>query len=277
MAEKEKALISVIIPCYNQAVYLPEALESLLKQTYTHWEAIVVNDGSPDDTEAVALEYARQFPQIKYVSQSNGGLSAARNKGIEYAQGTYILPLDADDRISPKYMEEAMRAFEEKPGLRLVYCQASFFGAKTGRWEDLRYDSYKHLLLQNAIFCSAFYRKSDWEQAGGYDEQMRKGHEDWEFYIRLLKGEGLVYQIPEPLFHYRIKEVSMITMATRKETMAETALYMYLKNREIYTAYFGANLLDLLAELECLRERRLRHKNKWYRKLYHTYIKTLFR
>lgn len=115
MAEKEKALISVIIPCYNQAVYLPEALESLLKQTYTHWEAIVVNDGSPDDTEAVALEYARQFPQIKYVSQSNGGLSAARNKGIEYAQGTYILPLDADDRISPKYMEEAMRAFEEKP------------------------------------------------------------------------------------------------------------------------------------------------------------------
>ena len=85
-ALNEKGMVSVIVPCYNQAIYLPEALNSLLAQTYQCWEAIVVNDGSPDETEKVALEYTRKDSRIKYVFKENGGLSSARNKGIELAQ-----------------------------------------------------------------------------------------------------------------------------------------------------------------------------------------------
>ena len=107
-ALNEKGMVSVIVPCYNQAIYLPEALNSLLAQTYQCWEAIVVNDGSPDETEKVALEYTWKDSRIKYVFKENGGLSSARNKGIELAQGEFILPLDADDIIHPEYMEKAM-------------------------------------------------------------------------------------------------------------------------------------------------------------------------
>ena len=129
-ALNEKGMVSVIVPCYNQAIYLPEALNSLLAQTYQCWEAIVVNDGSPDETEKVALEYTWKDSRIKYVFKENGGLSSARNKGIELAQGEFILPLDADDIIHPEYMEKAMEAFEDNPFLKLVFCRGVFFGVK---------------------------------------------------------------------------------------------------------------------------------------------------
>ena len=121
MKEKEKqTIISVIIPCYNQAGYLPETLESLFQQTYPYWEAIIVNDGSPDDTEKIALEYVGKDQRVHYVYKENGGLSSARNKGIECARGEFILPLDADDIIKPEYIEKALKAFEQNPQIKLL-------------------------------------------------------------------------------------------------------------------------------------------------------------
>lgn len=273
MERNKTPLVSVIVPCYNQAVYLPEALESLLKQTYRNWEAVVVNDGSPDDTERVALAYAEKDSRIKYLSLENGGLSSARNKGIAASCGEFILPLDADDLIMPRYIEKAMEAFAGNPLTKLVYCQCLFFGQKTGLWETLFYKGYRRLLLGNSIFCSAVFRRSDYEQAGGYDERMRQGHEDWEFFIRLLDEESVVCQIPQPLFHYRVKECSMITMSCRKEVYDETCFYIYSKHRELYSRLFGDNIIGCLYEAERARERRKRHKNKWYRKFYHQYIR----
>ena len=272
MEKKDHPLVSVVIPCYNQAIYLSEALDSLLQQTYQNWEAIVVNDGSPDDTENVALGYVEKDKRIKYLCEENAGPSSARNMGIKYAKGEFILPLDADDLIKPEYIEIAIDTFDKNPSIKLVYCQGFFFGDTVGLW-DLRYSGYKNLLLRNAIFSSAFFRKSDYVRIGGYDENMRKGHEDWDFYIRLLDGDGLVYQIPLPLFHYRIKKYSLTTLATQKDVLAETDFYIYSKNRAIYTSYFGGGILDYLRELDDLREKRIRHKNKWYRKFFHNYIK----
>lgn len=272
MEAVNKGLVSVIIPCYKQAVYLPEALDSLVGQTYQHWEAIVVNDGSPDDTEKVALEYTRKDARIKYVFKENGGLSSARNAGIAYASGEFILPLDADDLIQPLYMEKAMEAFEKEPHLKLVFCQGFLFGAVTKLWE-LEYKGYKELLLGNSIFCSAFFRRSHSLEIGNYDEQMLKGHEDWEFYIRLLAGESPVYQIPAPLFHYRIKESSMITMAKQVDVFRETEFYIYAKHRDIYASYFGGGILDMIREVLYLRKKREAYKNKWYRRVFKEYIK----
>lgn len=274
MNDHNAPLVSVIIPCYNQAQYLSDALDSLLLQTYQNWEALVVNDGSSDKTEEVALYYINKEPKIRYVSKENGGLSSARNIGAKLAQGEYLLPLDADDIIKPEYMEMAIEAFVENPGLKLVYCQGYLFGLKSGLWEEVSYKGYKNLLLGiSSIFCSAFFRKSDWEKIGGYDENMCKGHEDWEFFIRLLEGEGLVYQIPLPLFYYRVKQSSMITMANKRETKAETSFYMYSKNRNIYSHYFDDDILNILYELNNFREQKAKHKNKWYRRLYHKLMK----
>ena len=91
--------VSVIVPCYNQAQYLDEALQSILNQSFTDWECIVVNDGSKDNTEFISNEWIKKDSRFKYVYQDNGGLSNARNVGIKKAEGEFILPLDADDKI----------------------------------------------------------------------------------------------------------------------------------------------------------------------------------
>ena len=88
--------VSIIVPCFKQAMYLPETLDSVLLQTYSNWECIIVNDGSPDNTDEVVERYVNQDTRFKYVKQQNRGLSTARNIGIERSRGEYILPLDAD-------------------------------------------------------------------------------------------------------------------------------------------------------------------------------------
>lgn len=257
-------LISIVIPCYNQAQYLPETIQSVLAQTYQNWEAIIVNDGSPDNTEQIAKELVKKDKRIRYVYKENGGPSSTRNIGIQSAHGEFILPLDADDMIAPGYVELAVKAFCEDSKLKVVYCQCRFCGLKQGVWKQLAYKGYRELLLENSIFCSALFRKSDWQEVGGYDEKMRDGVEDWEFFIRLLQDNGKVYQIPQPLFLYRIKNVSMTTHAAEK--YSDNKFYIYSKNRSIYDKYFNA--YDILNEWNDLRKWRERYKNKWYRRCF---------
>lgn len=270
---EHSVVISVVIPCYNQAGYLPEALDSLLDQTYPNWEAIVVNDGYPDEAEAVTRRYAGQDARISYVYKENGGAGSARNYGIALAKGEYILPLDADDVIRPEYMELAMKAFEEQPQTRLVYCQGYFFGEKKGLWE-LAYQGYRKLLMRNSIFVSAFFRKIDWEKAGGYDETMRNGYEDWEFLIRLLDEDCMVCQIPLPLFCYRIKKHSLNTLAVQSRIYKDTEFYIYTKNRAVYDKVFDASVLDILRDRDRLVEKWDRWtQKKWYKRFFHEYIR----
>src|SRR4051812_15947600 len=108
-------LVSVIVPCFGQAHYLPEAVGSVLAQTFTDWECIIVDDGSPDDTAAVAARLAAGDDRIKIVRQENRGLPGARNAGIRAARGRYILPLDADDRLEPTMLEKTVAVLQSDP------------------------------------------------------------------------------------------------------------------------------------------------------------------
>ena len=99
-------LFSIIIPCYNQAHFLPQCLDSLLEQEYKNWEAVVVNDGSPDNTNEVVQKYSVEDPRIKLVVKENGGLSSARNFGIANALGNRFIFLDADDFLYPNCLEK---------------------------------------------------------------------------------------------------------------------------------------------------------------------------
>jgi len=124
-------LVSIIIPCYNQGRYLAESIGSVLASDFTELEIIVVDDGSTEPETRRILDML-EYPKTRLIRRANGGLAAARNSGIAEAQGRYILPLDADDRIGPEYLGQAVAALEADPQLGVVYCRAERFGARVG-------------------------------------------------------------------------------------------------------------------------------------------------
>ena len=119
--------ISVIIPAYNVAAYIGETLDSLLAQTYPDYEAVIVNDGSTDDTEQVIASYRASLgDRLVYVKQANGGLANARNAGLRVARGRYIALLDSDDLWAPEFLAKMLALLESDPTLDLVFPNAWF-------------------------------------------------------------------------------------------------------------------------------------------------------
>jgi len=204
--------VSVIVPCYKQADFLDECITSVVDQTFQNWECIIVDDGSPDNTEEISKEWCKKDSRIKYYKKDNEGLCKTRNYGINLAVGKYILPLDADDKIGKQYMELALPYFENDNNVKIVYCRAKLFGCMKGEWRLQKY-SFEKLLAENIIFCSAFFPKTEWEKIGGYDINMKEGLEDWEFWINMLKNGGEVIKIDSVNFYYRKKQSSRHTNA----------------------------------------------------------------
>lgn len=221
-----------------QAQYLGEALQSVYEQSFQEWECIIVNDGSLDNTEEVAQKWVNRDSRFTYLSKENGGLSSARNFGISHSSGEFILPLDADDYISKNYVADALHSFAQDASLKLVYCKAEKFGSQSGLWK-LPIFSLSNLSKNNMIFCSAVFKKSDWNSVGGYDVKMNHGWEDWEFWISLLKNGGNVKQLETIGFYYRVKEVSMVKQLDqpKKEALLQ---YMSIKHSEFYVKQLGS-------------------------------------
>lgn len=230
--------VSIVVPCYNQAQYLDESLQSVLNQTYENWECIVVNDGSDDDTDAIMKIWLKKDARFKYLKKINGGLSAARNSGILMTDGEFILPLDADDKIASNYLELAIQAYEKDASLKLVYCKAEKFGAEIGEW-NLPNFSLKNLAKKNMIFCSAVFRKKEWQSVQGYDEKMIYGWEDWEFWIAILKNGGNVKCLDLIGFYYRIKPNSMLTEVNQEQ--GDYLLnYLSVKHADFFVKQYGS-------------------------------------
>lgn len=227
--------VSIIVPCYNQAQYLSETLDSVLAQTYFNWECIIVNDGSPDNTEEVAKLYCEKDIRFKYLFKINGGLSSARNAGIKASSGEFILPLDSDDLIGSTYLEKAIDRFRKYAETKLVYCKAELFGEMTGEWKLPDYN-YNSILFENMIFCSAVFKRKDFNETIGYNENMVQGFEDWDFWLSLLNKSDVVFQIPEICFFYRKKENSM-TQCITKEDGAALNKQLVLNHREKYEKF----------------------------------------
>ncbi|MBL7932744.1 MAG: glycosyltransferase [Bacteroidia bacterium] len=207
MSDKSNKLISIIIPAYNYGRYLGECLDSVLEQSYTNWECLVIDNGSQDNTRDVVQTYVNRDARFIYHYTDQKGVSYARNLGIQKSKGLYILPLDADDKIGANYLAIAEKVLSSQPGIKVVYCEAELFGASKGPWKLPDY-SWKGLLAENCIFCTALFRRNDALACGGFNENMKEGLEDWEFWIRLLTADAKVYKIPEVLFFYRIKHDS---------------------------------------------------------------------
>lgn len=237
--------VSVIIPCYNHGKYLDEAVTSVLAQTFDDVEIIVVDDGS---SEAATIELLRGYhrPKTRVLHTVNMGLAAARNNGINVASGRYILPLDADDRIEPKYLEQAVAVLEQQPGVGIVYCRARLFGAVESEWLLPEY-SLERMLLDNVIFCSALFRRSDWEAVGGYDPGMIHGWEDYDFWLAIIERGGGVVRLPEILFCYRVASDSMVR-SKEKWQKVEMFRRIYNRHQQLFSDNIGVwleNLVDV--------------------------------
>jgi glycosyltransferase involved in cell wall biosynthesis len=231
---KTDPLVSIIVPSYNHAIYLPETLNSVSAQTYTNWECIIVNDGSSDNTEEVARQYCEKDERFKYIYQKNAGPAAARNAGIKKSKGKLILPLDADDLISNDYLTEAVGIFEENPASKLVYCEAELFGEASGLCKLPNY-SFDELLFSNMILCGAMYKRSDYDKMSGYNLNMKDGMEDWDFWLSLLKKDDLVYQIPKVHFYYRIRSNSRNNRVFKDKELFEAMFEKIFSNhRNLY-------------------------------------------
>lgn len=231
-------LVSVIVPCYNYAQYLPEALESVLAQTHKNWECIIVNDGSPDNTEEVALKYCNKDSRFKYFYKENGGHSSARNFGILRSAGKYILPLDADDYISELFLEKAAEVLNKDESIKLVTGQVQLYGMSDEKI-TIAFD-LRSFLIVNYITITSLFRRSDYNKTNGFDETM-KVFEDWDFFISLLKNGGSVKELPFTCLFYRKKEKSMFHDASKnKEQVFKDQLRLYNNHVDIYRKYFDS-------------------------------------
>jgi hypothetical protein len=252
-------LISIIIPCYNDAQYIEQSVNSALNQTYPNKEVIVVDDGSNDETKAVLKKLESQI--TKLITQENKGQSTARNVGIKEAKGDYILVLDSDDFFEPSFCVKAITLFMKNNDAKIITCYANriFENKKTNVFKPFG-GQIMDFLLNNCSIGNAIFKKIDWKKINGYDQMMIKGFEDWEFYIRLLKYDGSAYVIPEPLFNYRLRNDSTTSKANKIKY--ELLKYIYLKHQDLYKEHYELFIVHLLSRIEREEKEKLKNLNR---------------
>jgi glycosyltransferase involved in cell wall biosynthesis len=224
-------LISIIVPCCNQASFLSEALDSVYNQTFKNWECIIVNDGSSDNTKEVALSWTNKDERFKYLEKENGGLSSARNAGIKLSRTKYIFPFDADDKLDNTYIEKAIKVLLNDDSIEVLTSKVQFFGIRDNVYELPDY-TFETLLLRNCFIACSIFKKDSYVRVGGYDENL-KSFEDWDFWISILKDGGKAHVIDEVLYYYRKHEVNSLSNRFYSDGEFYYSLYDYVYKKHI--------------------------------------------
>lgn len=198
--------VSVVITCYNLGEFLDEAVDSVLAQTFQDFEILIVDDGSTGETAAKLASYSR--PKTRVMRIENSGLPAARNAGIRQTTGEFLCMLDADDALEPSYMEKSVEALRADPSLSFASHWLKTFGDETGEWKP-RDCGPAAMFPANPVNGAAMFRRDAWAAVGGFDESMREGLEDWDFWLTLVERGYRGTILPECLFRYRRRADSM--------------------------------------------------------------------
>ena len=233
-----RPLVSIIIPSYNTAPYVREAVDSALAQTYKNCEVIVVDDGSTDATKEILAPYiAKQ--KIVYIYQKNKGLAGARNTGIRAAKGDYIALLDSDDLFLPEKISRQVEALEARPDCGACYSDLMHFtdppAGETARvlyHHRYRYPSgniFEPLLHKQFLNpLATVFRKEIFAKYGFFDENLRRS-EDWEFWLRIAHAGVKFYYLDEALAEYRMRGTGNLSAIESEPEMKE-------KNLKIFSA-----------------------------------------
>ncbi len=236
--------VTVIIPCYNDGPYIQEAVDSILNQTFTDYNIVIIDDGSNDATRTILAQLDYENVAIYY--QDNHGVSHARNFGINLSESEYILTLDADDYFEPTFLEKAIKILNTNEDVAVVGCYYYLIlNREIQHIVRPKGGTIKNFLTKNEGLGNALFRKQCWEAVGGHDEQMKAGYEDWEFWIAILAKGWNMKIIQEPLFNYRIKENSRDQKALKEHDL-ELKLYILSKHLDVYKMYAKDVIASLL-------------------------------
>jgi glycosyltransferase involved in cell wall biosynthesis len=202
-ADPPPPTVSVIIPCYGQAEFLANAVGSVVAQTWTDWEIVIVDDGSTDDTPQTARRLVEQYPQhrIRVLSQPNQGVSVARNNGIAISAGRYVLPLDADDMLAPQMLERTVALLETNRSVSVGFVDWQLIGPTSTTLAAGPWDLESMCVVNRIPYCS-LYRRGVWAVTGGYNPKQRLW-EDFDFWLACIENGVQAERIAEPLFLYR--------------------------------------------------------------------------
>lgn len=208
-------LVSVIMPSFNKAKYLSQAVGSIALQRYPNIELLVVNDGSPDNTNEIAEQLARDLPElnIRLLQKQNGGISDARNFGIKHARGSLIVPLDGDDMAKQGFIAKAVERVVAH-GDNLICNNVELFGAQPGEWYPNQYDRLG-IRYDNCIPTLTLFEKSLWERAGGFNVCF-PFVEDWEFWISCSRYNPKVARLEGRYYLYRSSEEGLAHLFTNR-------------------------------------------------------------
>lgn len=226
-------LLSVVIPCYNQGEYLTDALNSLVVSRNKIKQIIIVNDGFTDPKTIEIIDNINDS-SIQIINQLNKGLANARNTGASECKGKYILFLDADNKIDPNYLTEAIDIMESDEKIGMVFSNPRFFEASSlmRKLDDFNIDK---ILCQNYIDACTVIRKEALQQCGGFDENMPiQGYEDWELWINMHSNAWKFHHLNKFLFDYRVKEKSMVSTSNNPDNREKNMMYLCTKHADIY-------------------------------------------
>jgi glycosyltransferase involved in cell wall biosynthesis len=263
-------LVSVVIPCYRQAHFLAEAIESARHQTYPAVEIVVVNDGSPDDTAMVAARY----PEVRYVEQANAGLAAARNTGLAHSTGGFVVFLDADDRLLPDALRANAERLAADPSLGFVAGRSYYVASDgapipTDQRPQPEGDLYVALLRRNRIRMPAMvmFRRSVFDAVGTFDTDI-DACADYDIYLRVCRAYRVAFH-DAVVAEYRrhggnmslnealmLRQLSIMLRRRRRELRSGVERDAWRHGRRNIRDYYG----DLLANR--LRSR-FRSRRQW--------------
>jgi len=253
-------LVSIIIPTYNRAKFLPRAVNSVLNQTFKDFELIIVDDASTDNTKDIIQGF--KDPHIRYIKHNdNRGIAGARNTGIKTSKGEYIAFLDDDDEWLPEKLTLQVRKFEKCPDrVGLIYCNYTSIDVTTGTKRDknlvpcMNNILYKQLLSGNIIGSGTYLIKKEcFDKVGLFDEEVL-GKEDWDMWIRIARYYHFDYLLETLVIHY--DHPSQMTSNLNKRYIAlEKIIKKHENNMRNFPKIYSRHL-NILGKLHLLYRKR---------------------
>lgn len=232
--------VSIVIPYFNAGEFIEETLASVSDQSYRSYEIIIVDDGSSDSQSKAKVEQL-QIANTKIIRQANQGPSAARNLAISLSSGRLILPLDADDLLHPDYLSHCVPALLENVEVGIVTTEVRRFGNRSKPF-DLPDPTEENMIFGNTLVITSLFRKSHWQQFGGFKNEMIYGLEDYEFWINFLEAGLKIKRIPIELFYYRHHKSSFLQSITRQDDKHDAMMELIF---ELHPAFFSRNVASI--------------------------------
>lgn len=242
--------VQAVITSYNQRGMIAEAVHTLWQQSTPPAKIIIVDDGS---TDSVSLEVLRKLETtaeaivpVTVIYQSNGGVSAARNTGIKETQSPLVLVLDGDDRLEPSYIEQVSQVLRYDTKAVAASSWMHTFGVMDAIIRPSGGD-LRAFLPRNACPATHILRRSAWEKCGGYDETMRAGFEDWEFFLHMLETcpDASIHIVEQPLLNYRTAPASANVQSMEKRL--SLMKYIIEKHADSYRQHMTEAILGIEA------------------------------